>query len=485
MIAAEWLKFRTVRGWMLAVLIATAAVAGLGLVNMPIGSCDVSACTPLLGPGGEGVSDSFYLVGSQLTGNGTITVRVSPLTSDTRDPSGQQRVDVPWAKAGLILKASLTQGSAYVAIMITGSHGVRMQDDFTGDIAGPSLRAGWLRLTRSSDTITGYASADGTRWVKVATVALPGFPATAEGGMFVASPQYTQTMLGQAAVDGSESQSTATFGDLAMSWPPATLAGTAVGGSGSGPVAGPAQGYTHDAGQYTISGSGDIAPGTSGPSGSGISLSTLLGGTFLALIILVVVGAMFVTGEYRRGLIRVTLAACPRRGRVLAAKAIVTGAVAFAAGLIGSAIVVPVGLRMLRENGVYLVRLSTMTQIRVIVGTAAVIAVCAVLAVAIAVIARRAVAAIAAVVALVVLPYLLSVTMPVLPLGVVDWLARLTPVAAFAVQQTATQYPQVDEVYAPAFGYWPLPAWGGLAVLCAWTAAALALAWFLLNRRDA
>ena len=44
---------------------------------------------------------------------------------------------------------------------------------------------------------------------------------------------------------------------------------------------------------------------------------------------------MFITAEYRRGLIRTTLAASPRRGRVLAAKAIVIGAVTFAAGLAG------------------------------------------------------------------------------------------------------------------------------------------------------
>ncbi|WP_431903184.1 hypothetical protein [Amycolatopsis thermoflava] len=32
-------------------------------------------------------------------------------------------------------------------------------------------------------------------------------------------------------------------------------------------------------------------------------------------------------------------------------------------------------------------------------------------------------------------------------------------------------------------GYYPLPPWGGLAVLCAYAAAALALAMYLLRRR--
>jgi hypothetical protein len=146
---------------------------------------------------------------------------------------------------------------------------------------------------------------------------------------------------------------------------------------------------------------------------------------------------------------------------------------------------VPLGLRVLRDNGVYMAPVPMLTQIRVIVGTAAVLALCAVLAVAIGSIARRGIAAVAAVTALVVLPYLLAVTTPVVPLDVADWLMRLTPAAAFAVQQTAIQYPQVDEVYAPGYGYWPLPAWGGFAVLLAWAAGALVLATILLNRRDA
>jgi ABC-type transport system involved in multi-copper enzyme maturation permease subunit len=485
MIAAEWLKFRTVRGWVLATLVALVAVAGLGLTNTTRGSCAVAACTPVLGPGGEAVSDSFYFVGSKLTGDGTITARVSSLVSDVPSPpGGAERVDVPWAKAGIILKASLTQGSAYVAIMVTGSHGVRLQDDFTGDIAGPAMRAGWLRLTRSGTTITGYASSSGAAWTKVGTVRLPGLPDTAEGGMFVTSPQTARAVLGVASIDGNVSQSTATFDDVSVSWPAARLTGTAVGGYSAGPAAGPAVGYTRSGAQYTIMGAGDIAPATAGPNGSGVRLSDTLVGTFIALIILVVIGAMFVTAEYRRGLIRVTLAACPRRGRVLVAKACVVGMVAFAAGLVGAAVVVPLGQRMLREHGVYLPPTTTLTEIRVIVGTAAVLAACAVLAVAIGAIVRRRVTAAATVISLIVLPYLLAVTIPVVPLSVADWLMRLTPTAAFAVQQTVIQYPQVDEVYAPAYGYWPLPAWAGLAVLAAWTAGALALAHILLNRRD-
>jgi len=486
MIRAEWVKFRSVRGWVIAAVIAAVAIAGFSVGGGAQGSCYGNSCAQLTGPGGEAVSDSFYFVHQALAGNGTITARVTSLTSvvPRLTGSGTQRVTVPWAKAGLILKASLAGGSAYAAIMVTGSHGIRMQDDYTGDVAGPALPAAWLRLVRSGPVITGYASADGARWTRVGAVTLPGLPPTVQGGLFTTSPQWTQTSMGVAAITGSGSQSTAVFDRVALSWPAAAWTGTNMNGS-SGPAAGPAAGYARAGGQFTVTGSGDIAPTTSGPSGLGVTPAMTLAGAFVALIILAVVGAMFVTAEYRRGLIRVTLAACPRRGRVLTAKAVVAGLVAFAAALAGTAVAVPLGQRVLRSHGVYLPPLTALTEARMIAGTAAALALCAVLAVAIGTVVRRGAAAVAAVITLIAAPYVLAVTTPVLPLGVADWLMRVTPAAAFAVEQTVVQYPQVADVYAPAYGYFPLAPWAGFAVLCGWAAVFLALAAVTLNRRDA
>ena len=499
LVHAEWTKFRTVRGWVIGVVVAAAVTVGIGVLAAM--ASHASACTiqpgrqevchaiPALpvGPGGEAVTDNFYFAHRQLTGDGSITVRVTSLTGafaadpKARDHPGGPGLQ-PWSKAGLIVKQDTTEGSAYAAIMVTGSHGIRMQDDFTGDIAGPAMRAGWLRLVRSpGSVITGYASADGTRWTRVGAVTLPGLPATVRGGLFATSPQWTQTSFGVAAITGSASQSTAVFDHAALTWRGGTWTGTDVGGSSGGPAAG----YSLAGGTVTIVGSGDIAPATSGPSGLGVTPAQTLAGAFIALIILAVVGAMFITAEYRHRLIRVTLAACPRRGRVLAAKTVVTGLVAFAVALAGTAVAVPAGQRVLRSHGVYLPPLTALAEARMIVGTAAALAVCAVLAVAIGTVARRGTAAIAGVTALIVAPYVLTVSIPVLPLGAADWLMRVTPAAAFAVEQTVVQYPQVDDVYAPAYGYFPLPPWAGFAVLCAWTAGFLTLAAVALNRRDA
>jgi ABC-type transport system involved in multi-copper enzyme maturation permease subunit len=214
-------------------------------------------------------------------------------------------------------------------------------------------------------------------------------------------------------------------------------------------------------------------------------MARTLVGAFAGLIAVAVVAAMFSAAEYRRGLLRVTLAASPARGQVLAAKVIVTGAVAFAAGLAGAAVAVPFGERALREHGNFMASVTAATQVRVVAGTAALLAVTAVLAVALGAVLRDTTTAVALVVAGTVLPYLLAVALPVLPATAAAWLLRITPAAGFAIQGGAPVYPQVNATYLPFFGYYPLEPWAGFAVLCGWATAAVALAAVLLRRRDA
>src|SRR4051794_32662437 len=132
------------------------------------------------GPGGEAVTDSFYFVHQPLAGDGSVTVSVSALDSSV--PEGLEHLRpgvVPWAKAGLIVKESTRPGAPYAAIMVTGSHGVRMQDNYVNDTAGmpgpvAATSVRWLRLSRSGDAITGYASTDGTTWATVGTARVNG-----------------------------------------------------------------------------------------------------------------------------------------------------------------------------------------------------------------------------------------------------------------------------------------------------------------------
>jgi len=504
LLRAEWVKFRTVRGWVAGLIVAALAIIAFGLGPSATGSCGMngpaSDCVQTLGPGGEAVTDSFYFAHQPLPGNGTITAAITSLTGQLPNFSGGGGRNagpqmhsglVPWAKAGIIIKESTRQGSAYAAMMVTGGHGVRMQYDYTGDVPGIAGAVSvasprWLRLTRYGDTVTGYDSADGTHWAKVAAVTLTGLTPTAQGGLFATSPQYSQMSMGLLALNSANSQATGTFDHVSLggAWPGDAWAGTAIGAPG-GPAAGSPGGFTDSAGRFTVTGTGDIAPSVAGASGLGVTIAQTLIGVFAALIAVAIVGAMFMTAEYRRGLIRVTLAATPRRGRVLAAKAVVIAAVTFVTGLVSAAVVVTLGQHVLRDHGVYVWPVTALTQVRVIVGTAAVLAVAAVIALAIGAVVRRSAVAVAAVIVVVATPYLLTVTTPLLPAAPTGWLARVTPAAAFAVQQTLIQYRQVSNVYTPSAGYWPLAPWAGLAVLCGWAAVALGLAAYLLNRRDA
>jgi ABC-type transport system involved in multi-copper enzyme maturation permease subunit len=509
LVHAEFTKLRTVRGWVAGLIIGALLIVGVGYLSATgsqqscepasgaatgatSGAAPGQACgsgTPSLGPDGEPVSDGFYFVHRQLDGDGSITVRVTSLRVQVQplnggDGSTWQPGVVKWAKAGLIVKANTTQGSPYAAIMATAGHGVRMQYNFTHDIAGSATVSNtnptWLRLTRSGDTLTGYESTDGTVWTKVGDARLSGIPATVQVGMFVASPDNdvtTEEVVGT-STQGGPSKAIGTFDNVSLQsqQPSGNWQGTQIGDSGLGGL----PPFTQSGGTFTVTGTGDIAP-MAANGGDNNTVSGGLIGVFVGLIAMVVIGALFITAEYRRGLIRTTLAASPRRGRVLAAKAIVLGCVVFVLGMAVSAFTMWFVDRMRRNNGTYIAPASSLTELRVIVGTAAVLALSSVFAIAVGTIVRRSAAAVAAVIALVVLPYILAVS----SVGALQWLLRLTPAAGFAVQQTLHRYPQVEGVYIASAGYYPLSPWEGFGVLVGWTAAAVGLAVFLLRKRDA
>jgi hypothetical protein len=179
-------------------------------------------------------------------------------------------------------------------------------------------------------------------------------------------------------VTGGRTVATATFDtiDRQGPWPSDTWTGDAV-GAGDSPITnivGFQQAAVLAADAVTITGSGDIAPDTGG---SGTAIERTLSGAFGALAVVAVLAVLFVTSECRRGMIRLTLAANPRRGRVLAAKAIVVGAVTFVAALISAAVTVAVSQRILEANGNFVYPITWITELRVVAGTAAVLAVSA------------------------------------------------------------------------------------------------------------
>lgn len=87
-------------------------------------------------------------------------------------------------------------------------------------------------------------------------------------------------------------------------------------------------------------------------------------------------------------------------------------------------------------------------------GSAVLLSLVAVLALAVGAILRNSAGTIATVVVLVILPQILSFAFP---LPAAQWLLRVTPAAAFAIQQGKTYYPQVQHNCLPESGCYPSP----------------------------
>jgi len=84
----------------------------------------------------------------------------------------------PWAKAGLMVRESLSPGSRHFTVAATPAHGAivlgreftgqRSSVDFGSDLTPPY----WLKLLRQSGFLSAYTSRDGASWSWVASEAM-------------------------------------------------------------------------------------------------------------------------------------------------------------------------------------------------------------------------------------------------------------------------------------------------------------------------
>lgn len=77
-----------------------------------------------------------------------------------------------WAKAGVMIRETLTAGSTQALVAVTPSEGglsaSREQEGSSVTTEGPLTAAPyWVRLVRAGDTFTAYASADGSSWSQI------------------------------------------------------------------------------------------------------------------------------------------------------------------------------------------------------------------------------------------------------------------------------------------------------------------------------
>jgi hypothetical protein len=239
---------------------------------------------------------------------------------------------------------------------------------------------------------------------EIGTARLAGLPRSVQIGLFVTSPEHFAAGAGV----GTPSVATASVDQVSAhsDLPRRSWTGEAIAGSYPAPSASTWKQASTSA--FTITGSGDIEPLVGDILSAQWAGASIVNGTIVALIIVIVLATLFATSEYRRGLIRTTFAASPRRGQVLAAKAIVAGSLAFAAGATATAVAEVITRRVLAANSSYLFPQSGPDLARVIIGTGLLLGFTAALAVALGMMLRRSAEAVAAGIVLLVLPGILG-----------------------------------------------------------------------------
>jgi ABC-2 type transport system permease protein len=203
-----------------------------------------------------------------------------------------------------------------------------------------------------------------------------------------------------------------------------------------------------------------------------------LTGIYLGQATVAVLAVMAVSGEYGTGMIRVTLAAMPRRVTVLAAKAavltglvVVTGAIAVLGSLLAGRLILP-GHGIGPSHGYPALSFTDGPVIRAGFGSVLYLALIALLGLGAATAVREAAAAIGVVLGLLYLFPIIAAVADGPDLA--RHIEQLGPMTAGLAIQASTGLHSL-----------PIGPWAGLAVLAAWAAGALALGGLLLRRLDA
>ena len=376
---AEWTKFRTVRGWVIATVVAALAIVLLGC--SPRRAATSGRSTAGRGHGrpsrwaGRRGRDRHLLLRAPAAGRERQHHGPGDLADRawSRRPRTGRQPAIHWPRhASRAFSPGPRPGSsssrAPARFGVRGGDGHRRATGCGCSATTPTtspacpgacrrgvatLAAADPRPATRSPATTRPTACTGR---KVGTGA-PRRAAVDGAGRAVRRLPGTGDTQGVGTADGAPTQATATFDHVSLQggWP--RPPGTATASEADPPASTPSRtraGSTSPAALFTVTGSGDIAPAEAGGVGGTTIAETPHVGAFAGLIALIVVATLFITAEYRRGLIRVTLAASPRRGRVLAAKAIVIGSVTFRRRPGRAAVAVPFAEHLLRSNGKYL-----------------------------------------------------------------------------------------------------------------------------------
>ena len=199
------------------------------------------------------------------------------------------------------------------------------------------------------------------------------------------------------------------------------------------------------------------------------SIDRSLGGYHLAQLAIGVLGVLVISGEYSTGMIRSSLMAVPRRLPVLWAKIAVFASVTFVLMLVSAFVAFFLAQSILTEHHVN-VTLSHPHALRTLVGTVLFMTVTGILCVALGTIIRSTAGAIATFAGLL---FVLPGIVDILPSEIGNSVNPYLPSSAGGAIAKAIPDPHT------------LSPWGGFALYCGYTIVLLAIAAYMLVRRDA
>lgn len=192
-------------------------------------------------------------------------------------------------------------------------------------------------------------------------------------------------------------------------------------------------------------------------------------GMMVAQIGAVVLGCLIATAEYGTGQITSTFAATPKRGQVIAAKAVLLTVLLFVVGTVTALAGYFGGNWFLEREGIGLALEGDV--LRAMYGSGLYLAGLGLMSLGFGFIVRHSAGAISTALALI---FVVSNMVFLVPGEFGEWIAKLMPSNAGSVITTPVSFnPNL------------LDAWPGFAVFLAETLVVLALAWVLVRRRDA
>ncbi|MCP9957239.1 ABC transporter permease subunit [Streptomyces sudanensis] len=199
---------------------------------------------------------------------------------------------------------------------------------------------------------------------------------------------------------------------------------------------------------------------------------TLVGfsGMVLGQLAMVAFGVLVVGTEYGSGMIRVSLAAVPRRGTFLFAKVAVAGLLALAVGLATGFASFFVSQALLGEHRT---SIGEENVLRAVIGSGLYMGLIAVLSMGVAAMLRSSMLSLG-----ILVPFFFLVSQ------ILSAVPGAKEVARYFPDQAGSK---IMQVVPNAMGQDPVPygPWGGLGIMLLWVAAALAGGYVVLRRRDA